>query len=141
MAPALELGTDKKGLRESCRASPKRKLEQIISMICKYSMKYLETRYCLHICSAGWVSRVVIRVLRQGFTTPKFLGIAPGVAPGISPALRGRSITPLSSARVLHLISTLIQWVCSMCHSGPHWYIFECKYCKLKTCRPCTNKV
>ncbi|KAH7386462.1 hypothetical protein BKA64DRAFT_696875 [Cadophora sp. MPI-SDFR-AT-0126] len=45
------------------------------------------------------------------------------------------------SFNLLKSESTLIQWVCSMCHSGPHWYIFECKYCKLKTCRPCTNKV
>ncbi|KAH9206938.1 hypothetical protein DL95DRAFT_57424 [Leptodontidium sp. 2 PMI_412] len=22
--------------------------------------------------------------------------------------------------------STLIQWVCSLCHTGQHWYIFEC---------------
>jgi hypothetical protein len=45
------------------------------------------------------------------------------------------------SFNLLKSESTLIQWVCSMCHSGPHWYIFECKYCKLKTCRPCTNKI
>jgi hypothetical protein len=45
------------------------------------------------------------------------------------------------SFNLLKSESTLIQWVCSMCHGGPHWYIFECKYCKLKTCRPCTNKV
>jgi hypothetical protein len=45
------------------------------------------------------------------------------------------------SFNLLKSESTLIQWVCSMCHSGPHWYIFECKDCKLKTCRPCTNKV
>ncbi|CZR65284.1 related to protein glass [Phialocephala subalpina] len=37
--------------------------------------------------------------------------------------------------------STLIQWACSMCYSGPHWFIFECRYCKLRTCPPCTNKV
>ncbi|KAF2503246.1 hypothetical protein BU16DRAFT_448630 [Lophium mytilinum] len=36
--------------------------------------------------------------------------------------------------------TTLIIWNCNMCHSGPHWYIFECKHCKLKTCRPCTTK-
>ncbi len=32
--------------------------------------------------------------------------------------------------------TTLMLWTCGMCHSGPHWFIFECKYCKLKTCRP-----
>ncbi|KAH8674362.1 hypothetical protein BGZ60DRAFT_269652 [Tricladium varicosporioides] len=45
------------------------------------------------------------------------------------------------SFNLLKSESTLIQWVCSTCHSGPHWYIFECKYCKLKSCRPCTSKV
>ncbi|KAG9229474.1 hypothetical protein BJ875DRAFT_387283, partial [Amylocarpus encephaloides] len=25
---------------------------------------------------------------------------------------------------------TLIQWVCSLCYTRPHWYNFECKYCK-----------
>ncbi|KAF2122376.1 hypothetical protein BDV96DRAFT_482444 [Lophiotrema nucula] len=36
--------------------------------------------------------------------------------------------------------TTLIQWNCNMCHSGPHWYIYECSNCKLKTCRPCAAK-
>ncbi|KAF2194303.1 hypothetical protein K469DRAFT_548033 [Zopfia rhizophila CBS 207.26] len=36
--------------------------------------------------------------------------------------------------------TTLILWNCNMCHSGPHWYIYECQNCKLKTCRPCTAK-
>jgi hypothetical protein len=40
--------------------------------------------------------RIIICVLRQGFTTPKFLGIAPRVTPRISLALRSWSITPLS---------------------------------------------
>ncbi|KAH8653951.1 hypothetical protein BGZ60DRAFT_419039 [Tricladium varicosporioides] len=44
------------------------------------------------------------------------------------------------SFNLLKSESTLIQWTCSMCYSGPHWYIFECKYCRLKACRPCTNK-
>ncbi|KAI9050575.1 hypothetical protein LZ554_005736 [Drepanopeziza brunnea f. sp. 'monogermtubi'] len=45
------------------------------------------------------------------------------------------------SFNLLKSESTLIQWTCAMCHTGLHWYIFECKYCRLKTCRPCTNKV
>jgi hypothetical protein len=45
------------------------------------------------------------------------------------------------SFNLLKSESTLIQWVCSMCHSGPYWYIFECKYCKLQTRQPCTSKV
>ena len=36
--------------------------------------------------------------------------------------------------------STLIQWVCSQCHSGPHWCIFQCKYCKWTTCEPCKTQ-
>ena len=35
--------------------------------------------------------------------------------------------------------STLIQWHCNLCHSGPHWWIFECRYCKIHTCRSCTQ--
>ena len=35
---------------------------------------------------------------------------------------------------------TFIKWVCLMCQSGPYQNIFECKYCKLKACRPCFNK-
>lgn len=27
-----------------------------------------------------------------------------------------------------------------MCHSGPHWFIFECQRCELRTCRPCSSK-
>ncbi|KAB5515596.1 hypothetical protein GE09DRAFT_1159270 [Coniochaeta sp. 2T2.1] len=33
--------------------------------------------------------------------------------------------------------NTLIQWTCQSCHSGPSWCIFECRYCKFHTCRPC----
>ncbi|OJD28640.1 uncharacterized protein BKCO1_1290002, partial [Diplodia corticola] len=36
--------------------------------------------------------------------------------------------------------NSLIHWICNMCHSGPHWFIFECQRCKLKTCRPCSQK-
>ena len=35
--------------------------------------------------------------------------------------------------------STLVQWACQLCYSGPHWWIFECRYCKLHTCRTCTH--
>ncbi|KAH8595306.1 hypothetical protein B0O99DRAFT_543860 [Bisporella sp. PMI_857] len=45
------------------------------------------------------------------------------------------------SFNLLKSKSTSIQQICSMCHSSSQWYIFECKYCKLKTCQPCTNKV
>ncbi|KAF2658158.1 hypothetical protein K491DRAFT_593496 [Lophiostoma macrostomum CBS 122681] len=37
--------------------------------------------------------------------------------------------------------TNLILWNCNQCHSGPHWYIYECANCKIKTCRPCTAKV
>ncbi|KAH7204900.1 hypothetical protein BKA60DRAFT_498125 [Fusarium oxysporum] len=39
--------------------------------------------------------------------------------------------------RIIKSDSTLLQWVCQHCHSGPHWMIWECKYCKLHLCRPC----
>lgn len=35
--------------------------------------------------------------------------------------------------------NTLIQWTCHLCHSGPHWVIYECRYCRLHTCRPCVQ--
>lgn len=44
------------------------------------------------------------------------------------------------SFNLLKSETTLIQWCCQMCHAGPNWYIFECKYCKLKTCRACASK-
>lgn len=34
--------------------------------------------------------------------------------------------------------STLVQWICQYCRSGPHWVIYECIYCKLHLCRACT---
>ncbi|KAL0471613.1 hypothetical protein QR685DRAFT_438698 [Neurospora intermedia] len=33
--------------------------------------------------------------------------------------------------------SSLIQWTCQLCQSGPHYFIYECRYCKMRTCRPC----
>ncbi|KAF8473166.1 hypothetical protein BDZ91DRAFT_651415 [Kalaharituber pfeilii] len=42
------------------------------------------------------------------------------------------------SFKIIKSETTLLLWNCGMCHSGPHWFIFECKYCQLKTCRPCT---
>ena len=44
------------------------------------------------------------------------------------------------SFKMIKSDTTLILWHCNICHSGPHWYIFECQHCKLKTCRPCTYK-
>ncbi|KAK4189305.1 hypothetical protein QBC35DRAFT_149848 [Podospora australis] len=35
--------------------------------------------------------------------------------------------------------NTLIEWTCHLCHSGPHWWIFECRYCKIHTCRACIH--
>ncbi|KAK3337913.1 hypothetical protein B0H65DRAFT_511864 [Neurospora tetraspora] len=29
--------------------------------------------------------------------------------------------------------SSLIQWTCQLCHSGPHYFIYECRYCKMRT--------
>ncbi|SZF00458.1 unnamed protein product [Blumeria hordei] len=47
--------------------------------------------------------------------------------------------TPKYCNHSFHIIkseTTLIQWACYICHSGPHWLIFQCKYCNLKTCHP-----
>ena len=36
--------------------------------------------------------------------------------------------------------NSILSWTCSACHSGPHWWIWECIYCKVKRCRPCVGK-
>ncbi|KAF1811666.1 hypothetical protein P152DRAFT_398824 [Eremomyces bilateralis CBS 781.70] len=36
--------------------------------------------------------------------------------------------------------TTIVLWNCNLCHSGPHWYIWECTKCKFKACRPCSVK-
>ncbi|KAK2052512.1 hypothetical protein LY76DRAFT_335032 [Colletotrichum caudatum] len=41
--------------------------------------------------------------------------------------------------RMVKSESTLIQWTCNMCHSGPYWAILEWRYCKLHTCQTCTR--
>nr|CEG03299.1 unnamed protein product [Fusarium pseudograminearum CS5834] len=41
--------------------------------------------------------------------------------------------------RMIKSDSTLVQWICQHCRSGPHWMIWECTYCKLHLCRPCTQ--
>ncbi|EGU74072.1 hypothetical protein FOXB_15417 [Fusarium oxysporum f. sp. conglutinans Fo5176] len=46
-------------------------------------------------------------------------------------------------AHQLHMIksdNTLVQWNCQHCYSGPHWMIWECMYCKLHLCQPCTRE-
>lgn len=43
------------------------------------------------------------------------------------------------SFQVIKSDSTLVVWHCNICHSGPFYLIFECRYCKLHTCRPCTQ--
>lgn len=45
------------------------------------------------------------------------------------------------SFRIIKSDSTLVQWVCWMCQSGPHWWVFECRYCKIHTCRACVQVV
>lgn len=42
--------------------------------------------------------------------------------------------------KVIKSDTTLILWNCNMCHSGPHWWIYECAKCKLKTCKTCMAK-
>ncbi len=41
------------------------------------------------------------------------------------------------SFHMIKLDNTIIEWTCQLCHSGPHWWIFECWYCQLHTCRAC----
>ena len=36
--------------------------------------------------------------------------------------------------------NSILSWNCGACHSGPHWWIWECIYCKIKRCRPCLSK-
>ncbi|KAH7142424.1 hypothetical protein IWW34DRAFT_635818 [Fusarium oxysporum f. sp. albedinis] len=41
--------------------------------------------------------------------------------------------------RMIKSDNTLVQWICQHCRYGPHWMIWECTYCKLHLCRPCTQ--
>ncbi|KAJ6262899.1 hypothetical protein Dda_1456 [Drechslerella dactyloides] len=43
------------------------------------------------------------------------------------------------SFKIIKSDTTAVMWTCGMCHSEPHWFIFECAHCKLKTCRTCTH--
>ncbi|KAK4225086.1 hypothetical protein QBC38DRAFT_369520 [Podospora fimiseda] len=43
------------------------------------------------------------------------------------------------SFKMLKSDTVLIEWTCHLCHSGPHWWIFECRYCKIHTCRACIH--
>ena len=40
--------------------------------------------------------------------------------------------------KMLKSESMLVLWNCSLCQSGPHWYIYECSICLTKVCRSCT---
>lgn len=42
--------------------------------------------------------------------------------------------------KVIKSDTTLILWNCNLCHSGPHWWIYECAKCKLKACQTCMQK-
>ena len=42
--------------------------------------------------------------------------------------------------RTIKSHSTTDLWHCSVCHSGPHWLIYDCQHCNMKTCRPCSIK-
>ncbi|KAF2787536.1 hypothetical protein K505DRAFT_257503 [Melanomma pulvis-pyrius CBS 109.77] len=37
--------------------------------------------------------------------------------------------------------TTLILWNCNLCHSGLHWFIYQCFRCKNKICRNCMHKL
>lgn len=44
------------------------------------------------------------------------------------------------SFEIIRFDTTLILWNCVICHSGPHWWIYECTKCKFKTCRACKDR-
>ncbi|KAF2806359.1 uncharacterized protein BDZ99DRAFT_394738, partial [Mytilinidion resinicola] len=53
------------------------------------------------------------------------------------------SVPPPCAHKFKLLVSEMgsaVVYICEMCGSLPHWYIWECKNCKLKTCRPCAYK-
>ncbi|OAL03025.1 hypothetical protein IQ06DRAFT_292261 [Phaeosphaeriaceae sp. SRC1lsM3a] len=45
-----------------------------------------------------------------------------------------------SFTNVIKSDTTLVQWNCNICHTGPYQIVYECQHCKLKTCRPCASK-
>ncbi|KAG9258952.1 uncharacterized protein F5Z01DRAFT_10965 [Emericellopsis atlantica] len=49
------------------------------------------------------------------------------------------SVACAHSFQMIKSETTLVQWLCHFCRSGPHWAIFECSYCKLQLCRACTK--
>lgn len=52
------------------------------------------------------------------------------------------AVAPDQCAHTFQMIkseSTMIQWLCASCHSGPHWWIFECRYCRIHLCRGCMH--
>ena len=36
--------------------------------------------------------------------------------------------------------NSILNWRCAFCQSGPHWMIWECLHCKIKSCRRCIHK-
>ncbi|KAF2747901.1 hypothetical protein M011DRAFT_443174 [Sporormia fimetaria CBS 119925] len=51
------------------------------------------------------------------------------------------SRTCTHSFKIIKSDTTLIQWNCNQCHSGPHTFINECEHCKFKACTPCKAKL
>ena len=35
--------------------------------------------------------------------------------------------------------STIMQFFCGFCYHGPHYWIYECRYCSVKACQPCRD--
>lgn len=62
-----------------------------------------------------------------------------------SPYQSSKQLTYIMSVSCAHAFtliksdSTLIQWICQLCRSGPHPMIYECAYCKLHLCRMCSE--
>ncbi|KAI3326160.1 hypothetical protein HD806DRAFT_438400 [Xylariaceae sp. AK1471] len=47
--------------------------------------------------------------------------------------------TCVHSFIVVKAIDPQQYFICQVCRSGPHWWIFECNYCTVHYCRPCYN--
>ncbi|TQW07485.1 hypothetical protein IF2G_04646 [Cordyceps javanica] len=56
-----------------------------------------------------------------------------------APCFNIMSVSCVHSFTLIKSDSTLMQWVCQFCLSGPSHMIYECAYCKLHLCHMCTD--
>ncbi|KAK3366459.1 hypothetical protein B0H63DRAFT_405396 [Podospora didyma] len=43
--------------------------------------------------------------------------------------------------KIIKSDNTLISWNCQLYHSGPHYWIFKCRFCKFHMCRPYLDEI